>query len=88
MQDYVLIEPITEETTTSGIVISDKEKEKPNKGIVINIWSIPAGVFPGDLVYFNKYGATEIEVQEDWKDKQYIVVKGSDIFLRKDLETK
>lgn len=39
---YVLIEPLDEEqTTSSGLVMPDKEKEKPSKGKVVAIGTMP-----------------------------------------------
>lgn len=38
IEDHVIVEPIqAETTTTSGIVLSDTNKEKPSRGTVIAV---------------------------------------------------
>lgn len=38
LEDHIVIEPIeTELTTKSGIVLTDNNKEKPSKGLVIAV---------------------------------------------------
>jgi chaperonin GroES len=61
-----------EETTTSGLVIPDTAKEKPQQGEVLAVGPgrrsdqtgdlIPVDVSVGDVVVYSKYGGTEITV--------------------------
>jgi len=61
-----------EETTTSGLVIPDTAKEKPQQGEVLAAGPgprseqtgelIPVDVAVGDVVVYSKYGGTEITV--------------------------
>src|SRR5262249_9229959 len=61
-----------EETTTSGLVIPDTAKEKPQQGDVLAVGPgrrsdqtgdlIPVDVAVGDVVVYSKYGGTEITV--------------------------
>src|SRR5262249_31600162 len=61
-----------EETTTSGLVIPDTAKEKPQQGDVLAVGPgrraaqsgepTPAAVAVGDVVVYSKYGGTEITV--------------------------
>jgi len=64
-----------EETTTSGLVIPDTAKEKPQQGEVIAVgpgrWSDDKGshsaldIKQGDIVLYSKYGGTEVTVDGD-----------------------
>jgi chaperonin GroES len=61
-----------EEMTTSGLVIPDTAKEKPQQGEVLAVGPgrrseqtgelIPVDVAVGDVVVYSKYGGTEITV--------------------------
>ena len=61
-----------EEMTTSGLVIPDTAKEKPQQGEVLAVGAgrrseqtgelIPVDVAVGDVVVYSKYGGTEITV--------------------------
>ena len=77
----VLVEPAAAETkTSSGIIIPDSAKEKPQKGTVVAVGSgtkeNPMTVKVGDNVLYGKYSGTEL--QHDGKD--YLIMKESDIF--------
>jgi chaperonin GroES len=84
LSDYVLIEPLQQETTTpSGIVIPDTVKEKPQEGKVIAVGPgrqekgeiIPVHVSVDNIVMFKKWGGTEVKSG----DKEYLLVKEEDI---------
>ncbi len=85
LADYLLIEPLSEETTLpSGIVIPDTAKEKPQKGKVIAAGSgkvnekgekTPLEVKVGDVVMYKKWGGTEVKVE----GKEHLLVKEEDI---------
>jgi chaperonin GroES len=77
-----------EETTTSGLVIPDTAKEKPQKGEVVAVgdgrWDeegekrIPLDVSEGDEVLYSKYGGTEVKV--DGED--LLVLRESDVLAK------
>ena len=77
-----------EETTTSGIVLPDTAKEKPQKGKVVAVgdgaWDedgekrIPLDVATGDVVLYSKYGGTEVKV--DGED--LLVLRESDVLAK------
>lgn len=81
LADRVLVEPAAaEEKTTSGIIIPDTAKEKPQKGQVVAVGKgtkdEPMTVKEGDNVLYGKYAGTEITI--DGHD--YLIMKESDIF--------
>lgn len=83
--DRVLLEKVEEENvTSSGILISDKPKEKPSTGKVLAVGPgnvdeqgrpIEMSVSAGDIVIYKQYAGTTIT--EDEKD--YIIVDMKDI---------
>ena len=85
MYDYLLIEPLEEETKLpSGIVIPDTAKEKPQKGKIVaagkgrkadNGKVVPLEVKVGDIVMYKKWGGTEVKVE----GKEHLLVKEEDI---------
>ncbi len=81
LSDRVLIEPAqSEEKTSSGIIIPDTAKEKPQKGVVVAAGNgkkdEPMNVKVGDNVLYGKYSGTEI----DFEGKNYLIMKESDIY--------
>jgi chaperonin GroES len=81
LADRVLVEPMSAETSTaSGIIIPDTAKEKPQKGKVIAVGKgtkdDPVTLKIGDLVFYGKYGGTEIKIG----DKEYLIMRESDVF--------
>lgn len=89
LEDHVLIEPIEqEETTKSGIVLAQSNKEKPSKWTIVAVWAgkilenwqrAPMDVQVGDVVHFTKYAPDEIDVWWVWEKKKYLIVKQSSI---------
>jgi chaperonin GroES len=80
-EDRVLVQPApAEEKTSSGIIIPDTAKEKPQKGKVIAVGNgledKPVTVKVGDNILYGKYAGTEITI--DGKD--YLIMRNSDIF--------
>src|SRR4051794_8406860 len=77
-----------EETTSSGIVLPDTAKEKPQKGKVLAVgdgkWDedgekrIPLDVSEGDEVLYSKYGGTEIKVEGE----DLLVLRESDVLAK------
>jgi chaperonin GroES len=80
LADRVLVEPAAAETTTSsGIIIPDTAKEKPQKGTVVAVGpgtqENPITVKAGDQVLYGKYAGTEL--QHEGKD--YLIMKENDL---------
>ncbi|XOD66950.1 MAG: co-chaperone GroES [Flavobacteriales bacterium Tduv] len=80
LADRVIVEPAPSETkTSSGIIIPDTAKEKPQRGKVVAIGSgkkdEPVSVKVGDEVLYGKYSGTELK----WKNKDYLIMRESDI---------
>jgi len=80
LADRVLIEPAAAETkTSSGIIIPDSAKEKPQKGTIVAVGKgtkeNPITVKVGDQVLYGKYAGTEL--QHEGSD--YLIMKESDI---------
>ena len=79
--DRVVIEPApAEEKTSSGIIIPDTAKEKPQQGKVLAVGKgkadEPMTVKVGDTVLYGKYGGTELKI--DGKD--LLIMRESDIY--------
>ncbi|MFP4479035.1 MAG: co-chaperone GroES [Candidatus Izemoplasmatales bacterium] len=84
LHDHVVLEVIKEEKTTkSGIVLSEKDQEKPNVGQVI---AVSEGVYKdgkkqaltvkvNDKVIFKKYATTDVKLN----GKEYLIIKEADI---------
>lgn len=82
---YILVKPEEAETKTkSGIVIVEKEPERPQKGEITALGGgvvLPNGeitkfsVKVGETVLFKKYGGTEVELDGD----KYLVLTENDI---------
>ena len=80
LADRVLVEPAAAETkTSSGIIIPDTAKEKPQKGTIVAVGKgtkdNPITVNVGDSVLYGKYAGTEL--QHEGVD--YLIMKESDI---------
>ena len=81
LADRVLVEPsAAEEKTSSGIIIPDTAKEKPQEGKVVAVGNGTKDekitVKVGETVLYGKYSGTEINI--DGTD--YLIMKESDIF--------
>ena len=79
----VLKQVVAEETTKSGIVLPGQTKEKPQQaevvavgpGGVVDVKEVEMLVSVGDMVIFEKYAGTEVELDGE----KYLVVKQNDI---------
>src|SRR3979411_1863585 len=77
-----------EETTSSGLVIPDTAKEKPQQGEVLAVGPgrradstgelIPLDVAGGDVVVYSKYGGTEITVEGE----DLLILTGRDVLAK------
>jgi len=81
----LVVEPIEQEdVTSSGIVLPETAKEKPQKGKVLSIGPgdrddegkrVPMDVKKGDTVLYAKYSGTEIKMDQ----KKLLIMKESDV---------
>src|ERR671918_3067360 len=84
LEDRVVVKPSEEEeVTSSGIVIPDTAKERPQEGEVIAVGPgrfedgqrIPMDVKVGDKVIYSKYGGTEVKLEGD----EYLILSARDV---------
>ena len=82
--DRVLVSAdVAEEKTSSGIIIPDTAKEKPQQGTVVAVGpgrvengnKIDMTVKEGDKVLYGKYAGTEVTLDGD----EYLIMRESDI---------
>jgi chaperonin GroES len=88
LSDKLVLRPIIqEEVLSSGIVIPDTAKEKPNQGEVIAVGPgrrdddgkiVPMEVAVGDRVLYAKYTGQEIKIENE----ELIVLRESDILCK------
>jgi chaperonin GroES len=88
LADKLVLRPIVqEEVLSSGIVIPDTAKEKPNQGEVVAVGPgrrdedgkiIPMDVSVGDRVLYAKYTGQEIKVENE----ELIVLKETDLLCK------
>jgi chaperonin GroES len=76
----ILVQPQeAEEKTSSGIIIPDSAKEKPQVGTVKLVGAgkkdEPMELKVGDVVFYGKYGGTELNI--DGED--YLLMSQSDV---------
>ena len=86
--DRLIVEVLDEEeVTTSGIVLPDTAKEKPQRGRVLAVGPgprdedgkyIPMDLADGDEIIFSKYGGTEIKIGTE----DYLILRESDVLAK------
>jgi len=86
--DRLIVEILEEEEiTTSGILLPDTAKEKPQRGKVLAVGPGPRDedgeyikmdVDEGDEIIFSKYGGTEIKVGSD----DVLILRESDVLAK------
>jgi len=86
--DRLIVEALEEDmTTSSGIVLPDTAKEKPQRGKVLAVGPggrndsgeiIPMEVAVGDEIIYSKYGGTEIKIGSD----EVLVLRESDVLAK------
>ena len=86
--DRLIVEAIEEEeTTSSGIVLPDTAKEKPQRGRVLAVGPgnrndsgeiVPLEVAVGDEIIYSKYGGTEIKLGAD----EVLILRESDVLAK------
>jgi chaperonin GroES len=84
LEDRIVVKPSEgEETTSSGLVIPDTAKEKPQEGSVVAVGPgrfedgtrVPLDVGVGDKVIYSKYGGTEVKVEGE----EYLILSARDV---------
>jgi chaperonin GroES len=86
--DRLIVEVLEEEeTTTSGIVLPDTAKEKPQRGKVLAVGPgsrndsgelVPMDVAVDDEIIFSKYGGTEVRLGTD----EVLILRESDVLAK------
>ena len=87
--ERVIVEPLEkEETTSSGIILPDTAKEKPQEGKVIGVGPgratddgkgrVPMEIKVDDRVIYSKFAGTEYKDG----DKDYLILRESDILAK------
>jgi len=85
LEDRIVVRPVAaEQVTSSGLVIPDTAKEKPQEAEVIAVGPgridekgnrIPVDVAVGDKVIFSKYGGTELK----FGGEEFLVLSARDV---------
>jgi len=85
LEDRIVVKTLeAEQTTASGLVITDTAKEKPQEGEVLavgpgrvddNGQRIPLDVEVGDKVIYSKYGGTEVK----YAGEEFLILSARDI---------
>ena len=85
LQDRVIVQRLeSEEKTSSGIIIPDSAKEKPQQGKVMAVGKgkvredgaiQPLDLKEGDRVLFGKYAGTEIKIENG----EFLLLREDDI---------
>ena len=83
--DRIIVKPKEDDnsTTTSGLVIPDTAKEKPQLGDVLAVSPgefqdgerVPVDVKKGDVVVYSKYGGTEIK----FEGQEFLILSSRDV---------
>lgn len=82
--DKVVVEPLTEQTTVSGIVIPDTAKDKPNRARVVAVGTgrlmengtrVPLEVQPEDIVLLGSDVGSRIRVE----NRDLLIIAETDI---------
>jgi chaperonin GroES len=86
--DRLIVEVLDEEEVlSSGIVLPDTAKEKPQRGRVLAVGPgprdedgkhIPMDVEESDEIIFSKYGGTEIKLGAE----EYLILRESDVLAK------
>jgi chaperonin GroES len=85
LKDRVFVKYTSEEEKTAGgLFIPDSAKEKPQKGVVMEVGSgritddgkrQPLEVKVGDTILFDKYSGSKIKID----DEEYLIIREEDI---------
>ena len=80
LADRVIVKQAdAEEKTSSGIIIPDTAKEKPQKGEVIAVGpgkkDEPTSLKSGDKILYGKYAGTEVKIEGE----EYLIMREDDV---------
>ena len=86
LEDRIVIKQVeAEQVTSSGLVIPDTAKEKPQEGKVLAVGPgrfdedgekrIPLDIKVGDTVIYSKYGGTEVK----YNGEEYLLLSARDV---------
>jgi chaperonin GroES len=85
LADRIVVKPMeAEEVTSGGIVLPDTAKEKPQKGEVVAVGPgkmldngkvVEMEVKVGDVIFYSKYGGTEIKINGE----EYVILRQDDV---------
>jgi len=67
-----------EDVTKGGIVIPDQAKQAPGRGVVLAIGKAVDEVEVGDVMLYNKYNVTGVQIG----DNDWVVIAEENILLR------
>ncbi|MCA1747132.1 MAG: co-chaperone GroES [Bacteroidales bacterium] len=78
----ILVKPgVAEEKTSSGIIIPETAKEKPQKGKVVMVGADkkdePMEVKKGDVVLYGKYAGQELTIDRE----EYLLISQNDVLF-------
>jgi chaperonin GroES len=78
----ILVKPVeAEEKTSSGIIIPETAKEKPQKGTVVMVGADkkdePMEVKKGDVVLYGKYAGQELTIDRE----EYLLISQNDVLF-------
>lgn len=88
LEDRIVIKQVdAEQTTSSGLVIPDTAKEKPQQGEVVAVGPgriddngnrVPVDVKVGDVVIYSRYGGTEVKHE----GVEYLILGARDVLAK------
>ena len=86
--ERLIVKPLEEEqTTSSGIILPDTAKEKPQEGEVVAVGPgrvtddgarVPMEVQTGDVIIYSKYAGTEYKDEGE----EYLILRESDVLAK------
>jgi len=79
LENYILVDPIKEDTVSGGIYVPQNETERPMRGKVLKIGS-KAPVIEGDVIVFKKWADQSVK----YEGKEYLLVKIEDLIAKID----
>ena len=80
----IVVATEAEEKSAGGIILPDAAREKPTQGKVISVGpgklldngkTVPMEIKKDDVIYYAKYGGTEVKVGSD----EYVILRQDDV---------
>jgi chaperonin GroES len=90
LENYILVDPIKEDTVSGGIYVPQSENERPIRGKVLSVGDMPlvdygevrgrkfAPVNEGDIIVFKKWADQSVK----YEGKEYLLVKTEDLIAK------